>query len=311
MLEWMKSHRAALIVASCMFAMMAMLIVEAALLGNGEILDILDTDKNQLCMWIWRIGGAVTWPVFMFLLLRPHMGKVGNDKSVLATICGAALVYGGFGLWLVSKVLNLLMSIPEDSVLTLLYPFVGILCIVLPYAYVWGFVALYGFGRQRLLGSTDSGWVKQSALAAVIGIYGIGALIYLALAVVMVPLMMVLVIPASVSVFPEHVFLDVCAAAISTGNFASQWWAFKRVDDYFLPQAVPVPVAPSSPYPLAQVSQPGIPVVPIGQQPTYAGTTLPKIVCTCGHELTIDQSRLPEFVAKEKFCPNCGARLAR
>ena len=146
-----------------------------------------------------------------------------------------------------------------------------------------------------------------------IGVYGIGALIDMALAAVVVPAYL-LVSPAIAVGADElafHLMLDLCAVAISTGNFVSQWWAFKRVDDYFLPQAVPVPVAPSGPFPPAQVSQPGIPVVPIGQQPTYAGTTLPKIVCTCGHELTIDQSRLPEFVAKEKFCPNCGARLAR
>ena len=329
MFEWMKAHKTALIAATCMFAVMAMMMGEAFFGGSESFLSELTSGDNDLALWIWRAGGAVTWPVFMFLLLRPHLGRVANGNGVLAAVCAAAAVYGGFGLWLLSTILSALAAIPQEGTYSMLYPLLGVVSILLPYLYVWGFVALYGWGRMRLLGTNDSGWVKPSAVGAVVGVYGIGVLIYLALALVFVPISMVFVLSTVNHVFAEHLFVDLCAVAISTGNFVSQWWGFSRVDEYFErklaannPQAAAYVGAPAAPGVYVQAGAPGAPVggvpgyVPAASQAPAAPQTqqpmaqLPRLVCTCGQELTVDRSCLPRLVARERFCPNCGARIA-
>ena len=302
MFEWMKAHKTALIAATCMFAVMAMMMGEAFFGGSEGFLSELTSGDNDLALWIWRAGGAITWPVFMFLLLRPH---------------------------LLSNVLSALAAIPQEGTYSMLYPLLGVVSILLPYLYVWGFVALYGWGRMRLLGTNDSGWVKPSAVGAVVGVYGIGVLIYLALALVFVPISMVFVLSTVNHVFAEHLFVDLCAVAISTGNFVSQWWGFSRVDEYFErklaannPQAAAYAGAPAAPGVYVQAGAPGVPVggvpgyVPAASQAPAAPQTqqpmaqLPRLVCTCGQELTVDRSCLPRLVARERFCPNCGARIA-
>jgi hypothetical protein len=59
------------------------------------------------------------------------------------------------------------------------------------------------------------------------------------------------------------------------------------------------PVAQAETVPVPQTDK-----APVAPQP------LPRLVCTCGQELTLDESQLPRYVAKEQFCPSCGARIA-
>jgi hypothetical protein len=146
--------------------------------------------------------------------------------------------------------------------------------------------------------------------------------------------------------------MDVFAVAISTGNFASQWWAFYKVDESLdqrvvaaqpAPYAQPAPVVQPQQYvepqqyvqpqqyvepasygqppqygqpeqhsKYAQNAQPEMPAPTVPQEVPVAPfpTPLPRLFCACGQELTLDESRLPECVAKESFCPRCGARIA-
>ena len=235
MFEWMRVHKLALIVSCVMFAIMAVAMVEVTL-ATDDLWGMLSALEDGAPAWIWRAGGLLTWPVFMWLLLRDRL-KVLPDlapdhMTTMIACCVAAAVYGGGGLWVLSNMLSFLYrGLGHDSSLFLI---VMPVCTVLPFVYVWVFVAIYGFGQTRMITRTVSkDWIVKSAIAAVIGVYGIGALIDMALAAVVVPAYL-LVSPAIAVGADElafHLMLDLCAVAISTGNFVSQWWAFKRVDE--------------------------------------------------------------------------------
>ncbi|MBR2681923.1 MAG: hypothetical protein IKE22_01485 [Atopobiaceae bacterium] len=293
----------------------------SGLFGGGE---------SDLAVWIWRAGGAITWPVFMWMLLNPHVRTAEGNSKVIVPTCIAAAIYGGFGLWLVNTVLELCINAVEAGA-SFMAPLVALVGIVLPFMYVWGFVALYATARSRLLDRPqDFAWVGQSAWATIVGVYGIGILIYLAMSAVAIPIALIISPIAAMGAeeVAWHIAVDMLAIAISTGNFASQWWAFKRVDDYFaqienpyaatytppVPQ-VPVgqaPVYQQAPMYQAPVAQAPVPQA-VPQQPAQAASqpaALPRLFCTCGQELTLDEARLPNVVAKEAFCPSCGARIA-
>ena len=345
--QWMKAHRRALIVACVMFGVMATCMVETLFAYDAWATDVFDR-FSSLTVWIWRVGGAVTWPVFMWLLLQPHLGKAPDGQKVLAIVCAIAAAYGGFGLWAAYKLFEVMITAIENGA-AFIVPLVMAVGMVLPFTYVWGFVILYGWGRTRLMQHAgDYAWLADSAIATVVGLYVIGALIYLALMFVSLPVALVasplFAIGAEEAAF--HVIMDVFAVAISTGNFASQWWAFYKVDENLdqraavaqpAPYAQPAPVVQPQQYmepqqyvepapygqppqygqpeqhsKYAQNAQPEMPAPTVPQEVPVAPfpTPLPRLFCTCGQELTLDESRLPDCVAKESFCPRCGARIA-
>lgn len=336
MINWMRDHKQALVVATCMFALMAVSMGEAMMATGGIISSLFDDDSSVLAAWIWRIGGALTWPVFMWLLLKPHADNSRDAQVTLGKVCIVSFLYGGFGLWIIWRLFDLLVVIVDNG-LSFLGAIIALLGIVLPFAYVWGFVALYGFARAKLEGrANDRGWIVLSLFATIIGVYGIGALIYVALAAVSVPIVFVVspLVAVGADDLAWHVAVDMFAVALSTGNFASQWWAFKCVDEHFDEQAATAsapyaagpmpsvspqdvayraPVQPSVPTASPVVpSQPvvtAVPIAPAQDVNAAAGQQLPKLVCTCGRELPIDEAYLPDIVPKARFCPNCGAQL--
>lgn len=233
MLEWMKRRSLALLVSTIMFALMAAVMAEYVVVDDNLFFSVFDRENltSQGMLWTWRIGGLVTWPVFMWLLLRPYVreGDSAHQAILVQTLLIVAL-YGGGGLWLISSLWGSLVLL-EGSLLSLVVPFVALLSFLLPYAYTWGFVAQYGVARDRLAGNDKHGWISRSLGATVLGIYGIGVLIYLALLVVLAPVTMIVsVAPAEVA---DHLAVALFAIALSTGNFASQWYAFYCVDDWF------------------------------------------------------------------------------
>lgn len=232
MFAWMKEHKLALIVSTLMFALMAGIMGEFVMVDDS-VFDAIFGDGGVSTfgmLWTWRIGGFVTWPVFMWLLLRPHANmQVDEHRKCLGITLVVAALYGGGGLWLVSEILRGVMLL-DESVLVFVTPFLAIATLGLPYLYTWGFVAIYGSARTRLANVSTKGWVSKSLLATVLGIYGVGALVYLAFGIVVLPIAVI------VSILPEeissHVLVDLCAIALSTGNFASQWYAFYKVDEF-------------------------------------------------------------------------------
>ncbi len=287
--QWMKAHRQALIVSCVMFGVMATCMAESLLSDEAWSTGFFET-FGGLTVWIWRLGGAVTWPVFMWLLLRPYLGKAPDGNKALGVVCAIAALYGGFGLWAAYKLFEVMVTAVDNGAV-FITPLVMAVGMMLPFAYVWGFVILYGCGRSRLMQRPDDyGWLGNSAIATVVGLYIIGALIYLAMLFVAMPLSLVTspLFALGAEEVALHVVVDVLAIAVSTGNFASQWWAFYKVDEYF--------------------DQPIVAEQPAMYAPQAAA--LPRLYCTCGQELTLDESRLPNYVAKESYCPHCGARIA-
>ena len=233
MLAWMKRRGIALLVATIMFALMAAVMAEFMVVEDNTFFSLFSHENltSQGMLWTWRIGGLVTWPVFMWLMLRPH-ARMGDSthRSILVQTLVMAALYGGGGLWLISSLWQSLVLL-EGGLLSLVVPFVALLSFLLPYAYTWGFVAQYGVARDRLAGNDKHGWISRSLGATVLGIYGIGILIYLAMIVVLAPVAMIIsVAPAEVA---DHLAVSLFAIALSTGNFASQWYAFYCVDDWF------------------------------------------------------------------------------
>jgi hypothetical protein len=268
MFTWMKEHKLALIVSTLMFALMAGVMGEIMLLDESFLSALFADDATfHGMLWTWRIGGLVTWPVFMWLLLRPHLNlQVKRHRSCLIVVLVVAALYGGGGLWLVSEIIRTVFSL-DDKALVFVAPLLAIATIGLPYLYTWGFVAIYGFARDWLANTTTHGWVPKSLLATVLGIYGVGALVYLALGMVVLPFTVI------VSVLPEHVsthlLADLCAIALSTGNFASQWYAFYKVDEYMdAPKA-----APYGPETMGQIPV-GAPTYPAGRPAATAPVML-------------------------------------
>lgn len=330
MFEWMKEHRRALLVATILFAIMAASMAEVLMSDGSSWTGLFGDDDGELAVWIWRAGGTITWPVFMWLLLGPHVRTAEGNGKVIVPTCIAAAVYGGFGLWFVSSALELSID-AVDAGMEFLAPLVALVGTVLPFIYVWGFVALYATARSRLLDRPrDFAWVGQSVWATVVGVYGIGILIYLAMSAVAIPIALVISPIAAMGAeeVAWHIAVDMLAIAISTGNFASQWWAFKRVDDYFAqiespnaaayaPPAPQIPVAQAPVYQQVPAYQAPMAQAPASQaapqQPAQEAAqpaALPRLFCTCGQELTLDEASLPAVVAKETFCPSCGARIA-
>lgn len=231
MLAWAKRRALALTIATLMFAVMA--VVMAEFLTRGDLFDVFETgsDAAKGMLWTWRVGGLVTWPVFMGLLLRPYVDSDdGRQRAVLARTLVVAAIYGGGGLWAISGLWQAFLSADENIVMAL-SPFMALTTVFLPYAYTWGFVAIYGFARDGLAGRRTHGWISRSLLASVLGVYCIGALVYAALGIVTIP------VASVVSLLPEevslHLAFGIWGIAISTGNFASQWYSFFRVDEWF------------------------------------------------------------------------------
>ena len=249
MFSWMKKNAAALGVATLMFAVMAAVMAEFLLLDDSWH-DLWGAGSSSAGMlWTWRIGGLLTWPIFMWLMLRPHVraGDATHNQVLVRTLLVAA-AYGGGGLWAISECWRAFAAL-DEHLMSLVAPFIALASLGLPYLYTWGFVVIYGLARDALAGRTEHGWMARSLGATVLGIYAIGALIYMALAVVMLPVAMIMgMIPEDAGV---HLAADLFGIALSTGNFASQWYAFYRVDawidDARSAAASPVPGAPYVP----------------------------------------------------------------
>ena len=269
MLAWMKRRGVALLASTIMFALMAAIMAEFLMVDDNLFSSLFNRENlsSQGMLWTWRIGGLVTWPVFMWLLLRPYV-RAGDSahQAILAQTLAIVALYGGGGLWLVSSLWQSLMLL-DDGLLSLVVPFVALFSFLLPYGYTWGFVAQYGVARDRLAGNAEHGWVARSLGATVIGIYGIGVLIYLALLVVLAPVSMIAsVAPEEVA---EHLALALFAIALSTGNFASQWYAFYCVDKWFDERQAQPGQAPAGAAPVAPgtASTPPTPVTPVSTAP--------------------------------------------
>ena len=271
MFSWMKKNAAALGVATLMFAVMAAVMAEFLLLDDSWH-DLWGAGSSSAGMlWTWRIGGLVTWPTFMWLMLRPHVraGDATHNQVLVRTLLVAA-AYGGGGLWVISECWRAFAAL-DGHLMSLVAPFIALASLGLPYLYTWGFVVIYGLARDALAGRTEHGWMARSLGATVLGIYAIGALIYMALAVVMLPVAMIMgVLPADAGL---HLAADLFGIALSTGNFASQWYAFYRVDawidDARLAGATPAPDTSSAPAAAAAMPpQTAAPVPPAAPQGT-------------------------------------------
>ena len=309
MLEWMKRRSLTLVIPTIMFALMAAVMAEFMVVEDNSFFSLFSHENltSQGMLWTWRIGGLVTWPVFMWLMLRPYVRAGDSDhQAVLVQTLVVAALYGGGGLWLISSLWQSLVLL-EGGFLSLVVPFVALLSFLLPYAYTWGFVAQYGVARDRLAGNDKHGWTSRSLGATVLGIYGIGILIYLALLVVLAPVTMIVsVAPAEVA---DHLALALFAIALSTGNFASQWYAFYCVDDWFDTQ-VDAPQAQAQPaqMPMGTPSPAeAAPVAPGGVTPV---TNVPdgSVILPDGRLVTPDgRVYVPQDQAAQQAPPTPGA----
>lgn len=293
--KWMGNHKGALIVSTIMFAFMAMFMMEVWLSVTPDPDFVTYGTKGdgipQTVLWIWRLGGFLTWPVFIYMLLRPHLDKAkqkaasgqfsGNPTSIASIACIIAAVYGGGGLWLVDTITTSMLKVLSFGDQWLIFtPILAILLLVIPFAYLWGFVALYGFSRTKLDDTKDTQWIWPSVGAAIVGVFLIGILIYAAIAIVMIPILLIIG-SASYSfdwtpAISQHLTCDLVAMAISSGNFASQWYGFKKVDEKLDPDTygkfVPVPPATYRPpqpamYPQRNGGPVAYPQQPYTQQP--------------------------------------------
>lgn len=266
MLAWAKKNAVALSVATLMFAVMAAVMAE--FLVSGDVFEDAwgATLSSQGMLWTWRIGGLVTWPVFMWLLLRPHSaGASVAGRQVLARTLVVAALYGGGGLWIISECWRAFATLNEHA-MSVVAPFMALASLGLPYLYTWGFVAIYGLARDGLAGRTEHGWMARSLGATVLGIYAIGALIYAAFAVVALPVAMIMgMLPDDAGM---HLAADLFGIALSTGNFMSQWYAFYQVDQWF-DEDESAKVAPIPSMPPEVAVQPGFaPAGPTAPQGT-------------------------------------------
>ena len=270
MFAWVKKNAVALSVATLMFAIMAAVMAE--FLVNGDVLEDVwgATLSSQGMLWTWRIGGLVTWPVFMWLLLRPHaVESSAEGRQMLVRTLVIAALYGGGGLWAISECWRAFAAL-DEHVMSVVAPFMALASLGLPYLYTWGFVAIYGLARDGLAGRTEHGWMARSLGATVLGIYAIGALIYAAFAVIALPVAMMMgMLPDDAGI---HLAADLFGIALSTGNFMSQWYAFYQVDQWFDEEAsVQVALTPSAPPEVA--AQPGF--VPAGPAAPQGTVVLP------------------------------------
>ena len=276
MLAWMKKNHVALLVATLMFAVMASVMAEFLLLDDASVFALFDEPNHgtSAMLWTWRIGGLLTWPVFMWLLLRPFVDSSRQDhRSCLARTLGIAALYGGGGLWLLSSLWTALTHV-EEGLLVLVAPGLAVLMLGMPYLYTWGFVAIYGFTRDQLQGRSEHGWMGKSLTATVLGVYAIGPLIYAALSLILVPVIVSLdAMPGEVG---THVAFDLFAIALSTGNFASQWFAFSRVDEWYdeqerLQRGMTPEAAPAAPTEAVSTMNDGTVILPDGRLVTPDG----------------------------------------
>ena len=276
MFAWMKKNRLALVVATLMFAVMAAVMAEF-LVGDEFSLDFIfdGPEASEMGMlWAWRIGGLLTWPVFMWLLLRPYVDltREGHQACLTRTLVIAAL-YGGGGLWLLSSLWTAVSHLSEEY-LVIIAPAIAVLMLGMPYLYTWGFVAIYGFARDGFAGNAHHGWMGRSLATTVLGVYAIGPLIYAALSLVLVPV--VVAADAMPGAVGEHVAFDLLAIALSTGNFCSQWFAFHRVDEWFAEQerqrmGMPAGAGPVVPSQTVTTMPDGTVVLPDGRLVTPDG----------------------------------------
>lgn len=285
-LNWLRANKVALIVATAMFAVMAVvmaLMLNEDLMGNlGTIFSDDATKTMSPFLWVWRAGGALTWPVFLILLLSPF--RRPDDPSATTKVVSAAFVgaaYGGLGLWgLTALTPSLASSVPQGSVGIALLMLLAVETLSL--AYTWGFCAIYGVCLSSLTGRKGTGWVLPSIGFTLLGRYVGPVVISVLLGIVMGIVIWV----ASLAGQWDFLLVAVPAAiALSTGNFAGQWLSFWKVHDHILgimpmPRAVPYPgqypYGATTPYgyPAGQPAPQGYPQQPAQPmpqaQPPYA-----------------------------------------
>lgn len=237
LLDWMKRHSQALLVSTFMFALMAA-IMAGFMVPDDEFLTLVSDENltSPSVLWTWRIGGLVTWPVFMWLMLRPyvHAGDSTHRSILIDTLITVAL-YGGVGLWITLAFWRPIalwkFNIINDPSSLLLTPLMLLLMLILPFVYTWGFVAQYGVTRDRLASNDTHDWISCSLRSTAFGFGVIGIPMYLALYKVLAPLVKATSIgSAGVS---GYVTTALFTIAFFIGNFASQWYAFYCMDEWF------------------------------------------------------------------------------
>lgn len=274
--NWMRSNRVALLVATGMFAIMAT--VMAVMIAGYDfslIMDVFASPERQAVspfLWVWRIGGLLTWPVFMLLLLLPYRNPSDEDSGRKLLSAGIiAGVYGGFGMWVTNYVTSLFLSavseMPNQD--ALVAPVVLVLD-VLSILYTWGFCAIYGFGLKSMVGGQRENWVPISIAMTVIGQWVSPIVIMIPMSIVLSMVLRILMVFMTDSFVAYAIPI---AIALSTGNFMGQWLSFWQVHDKVLgvhpavPQPMPVPAPYAYQQGMPQGTQPVAPNLNPQQQP--------------------------------------------
>lgn len=297
---WLKANKLALIVSTLMFAVMATVMavmLDKDFFGNiGDVLSEDATDMMSPFLWVWRIGGMVTWPVFYLLLFRPFHDPNSQESTMrMLLVAIAGMLYGGLGMWATNLISTALVSFlaygASTSQASSLLTLVGWLLVdMLSIAYTWGFCAIYAVALKSFVGRQDNNWILVSIGFTMIGRW-LGPLLISFLIVVILDLILI-----PFSSFGLSGFLIVAipiAIALSTGNFAGQWLAFWKVHDHVLGiaeadamrqrqlmaqyaydhQGMPTQLYPYQQMPTSQPTQPMQPMPQMPQQvpayPTY------------------------------------------
>lgn len=281
-LKWMRDNVAALVISTTMFVAMAVIMATMVnqdfIASLGSLFASYSEKAVSPFLWVWRAGGAVTWPTFFVLLLRrfrnPRDPK-GVPKLIVVALAGT--LYGGFGLWGFTEAVGLAAERIPDWGISIALMFL-LLVELLSFAYTWGFCAIYALGLKSLTGRPGSAWVLPSIGFSALGRYIGQFLISFTLAIMMSIIIQLL---ALVSEWDGIFFIMPVALALCVGNFAGQWPSFWKAHDEVL-GIKPVPPVPAYPatHPAGMPVRYGYPVGPPmpqgqapmqGRQDPYAG----------------------------------------
>jgi len=261
---WLRRNKVALGVATGMFALMAA--VMAVMIYNdwsviGDLMSATSGKMSSPFLWVWRVGGLFTWPVFYMLLLRSYAGD-GNPRSkgTMAAVVSAGALYGGFGMWGANELAGLLLRSVDGAALR---PGMGIefgiLLVIdlISLAYTWGFCVIYALALGRLSGRQGTQWVLPSIGYALLGRWVGSILVSLLLFIVLYIFLLVIM---TMSGFDWTLVVVPVAIALSVGNFVGQWPGFWVTHD----RALGIVPMPAIPYPSPMAAFPSQGIAPDG-----------------------------------------------
>jgi hypothetical protein len=211
-----------------MFVLVAAIM--AAFMVSDEELLTLFSDENLNSpgvMWTWRIGTSVTWPVFMWLMLRPyvHTGDSAHLHALVETPIYVAL-HAGIGLCITLSLERSLalarIDVYADMFSFFKLPLIVMLLGALPLCvYAWGFVALYGAARDRLAGNDKHVWASRSLRSTAFGLCAIGIPLIVFMYKVLVSVEWAM--SMTQAEMPNYATNALSTIALLTGSFVGEW----------------------------------------------------------------------------------------